>query len=118
MEFDPTASVEMVNVVFPPLSVPVPNVVPPFLNVTVPVAAEGVTVAVKVTELPYVDGFNEEVSVTEEEDLPYIIPVKATQPRKTTTTRNTVRITIGSPGNLDLFDDSVLGLINDTLGNW
>jgi hypothetical protein len=43
----------------------VPRVVLPFLNVTVPVAADGVTVAVKVTEEPYVDGFAEEASVTE-----------------------------------------------------
>jgi hypothetical protein len=52
MECDPAVSVEVLNVVFPLLSVPVPNVVLPSLNVTVPVAADGVTVAVKVTELP------------------------------------------------------------------
>jgi hypothetical protein len=43
---------------------PVPSVVVPSLNVTVPVASEGVTVAVSVTDKPYVDGFAEEVSVT------------------------------------------------------
>lgn len=32
----------------------------PSLNVTVPVAAEGVTVAVKVTDEPYVEGFADE----------------------------------------------------------
>jgi hypothetical protein len=42
----------------------VPSVVLPSLNVTVPVAVEGVTVAVKVTEEPYNDGFAEEVSAT------------------------------------------------------
>jgi hypothetical protein len=44
----------------------VPRVVLPSRNVTVPVAADGVTVAVKVTEEPYVDGFAEEVRVTVE----------------------------------------------------
>jgi hypothetical protein len=39
-------------VALPLLIVPVPSVVLPFLNVTVPVAAEGETVAVNVTELP------------------------------------------------------------------
>ena len=33
------------------------------MNVTVPVAAEGVTVAVKVTGDPYPDGFAEEATV-------------------------------------------------------
>jgi hypothetical protein len=64
IEFDPTASVAVLYVAFPLLIVPVPSVVVPFLNVTVPVAVEIESVAVKVTELPYVDGFNEEVSVT------------------------------------------------------
>ena len=48
----------------PPLSVPVPSVVFPSLNVTVPVASEGESVAVNVTEEPYVDGFGDDVSVT------------------------------------------------------
>ena len=43
---------------------PVPSVVLPSVNVTVPVADVGVTVAVKVTEFPYVDGFADEASVT------------------------------------------------------
>jgi hypothetical protein len=69
IEFDPTASVAVLYVAvlyvaFPLLIVPVPSVVLPFLNVTVPVAVEIESVAVKVTELPYVDGFDEEVSVT------------------------------------------------------
>jgi hypothetical protein len=53
------------------------------LNVTVPVAVEGVTVAVNVTALPKVDGFNEDVSATEEFDFPYAIPVRAMQDRTT-----------------------------------
>ncbi len=42
----------------PLVSVTVPDgrSIPESLNVTVPVAADGVTVAVKVTELPKVDG--------------------------------------------------------------
>jgi len=65
IECDPAASVEMLNVAFPLLMVPVPSVVLPSLKVTVPVAAEGETVAVKVTEEPNVDGFADEASVTE-----------------------------------------------------
>jgi hypothetical protein len=33
-------------------------------NVTVPVATDGVTVAVNVTDEPYVDGFGDEANVT------------------------------------------------------
>ena len=54
----------MLNVACPPLIVPVPRVVLPSLKVTVPVAAEGETVAVSVTDEPYVDGFAEDASVT------------------------------------------------------
>jgi len=64
IEFDPTASVEMLKVAFPALIVPVPSVVLPSVNVTVPVAVVGVTVAVNVTETPYADGFADEASVT------------------------------------------------------
>ena len=64
IECDPTARVEVATVAvsgFPPLSVPVPIVVAPSLKVTVPDGAVtpancGVTVAVNVTELPYVEG--------------------------------------------------------------
>ena len=41
-----------------------PSVVLPSRNVTAPVAVDGVTFAVKVTEEPYVDGFKEEATVT------------------------------------------------------
>ncbi len=64
IEFDPTASVEMLKVAFPALIVPVPSVVLPSVNVTVPVAVVGVTVAVNVTEAPYADGFADEARVT------------------------------------------------------
>ena len=42
------ARLEMLKLVVPPLNVPVPKVVAPSINVTVPVAADGVTTAVKV----------------------------------------------------------------------
>jgi hypothetical protein len=54
----------MLNVAFPLLIAPVPSVVLPSLKVTVPVAAEGETVAVNVTDDPYVDGFADEASVS------------------------------------------------------
>jgi hypothetical protein len=50
-------------VAWPPLNVPVPSVVAPSLNVTVPLAALGVTVAVKVTLAPKVEGFRLEANV-------------------------------------------------------
>lgn len=55
----------MLYVALPLLSVPVPKVVAPSLKVTVPVAADGVTVAVNVTDEPYVDGFADEDSTVE-----------------------------------------------------
>jgi hypothetical protein len=64
IECEPAASVEMLNVAFPALSAPVPSAVLPSVNVTVPVAVVGVTVAVKVTDEPYADGFGDEASVT------------------------------------------------------
>jgi hypothetical protein len=66
IECDPTDNAEVAYVADPLLSVPVPRVVPPSLKVTVPVASDGVTVAVNVTEEPYVDGFADEVSVVVE----------------------------------------------------
>ena len=62
-------SVDVVTVAMPLLlSGPVPNVVEPSLNVTVPVGVPApgettVTVAVKVTPWPNVDGFGDEFSV-------------------------------------------------------
>jgi hypothetical protein len=56
-----------VKAAFPELSVPVPSVVVPFLNVTDPVGVPPVevTVAVKVTVAPNVDGFRDEASDVE-----------------------------------------------------
>ena len=48
----------MLKDAIPPAAVPVPMGMPPSLKVTVPVAP-AVTVAVKVTELPYVEGSEE-----------------------------------------------------------
>jgi len=55
------------NVALPLLSVPVPRVEEPSLKVTVPVGVPPleVTVAVNVTEAPYVDGFREEATAVE-----------------------------------------------------
>jgi hypothetical protein len=62
MECGPTASAAVLNVAVPPDRLPVPRTVAPSLNVTVPVAVDGVTVDVKVTEVPYVDGLRLDVT--------------------------------------------------------
>ena len=62
-EWEPTERVLLANVATPLESVPVPSVVAPSMKVTVPVAVEGATVAVNVTEAPKVEGFKEDVSV-------------------------------------------------------
>lgn len=65
MECVPAAKVFDENFATPPLRVLVPSVLVPLLNVTVPVGVpppdEGVTVALKVTDWPKVDGFSDEV---------------------------------------------------------
>ncbi len=52
----------MAKVAVPPDKVLAPRAMVPSLNVTVPVAPAPVTVAVKVTELPYVDGLRVDVT--------------------------------------------------------
>jgi hypothetical protein len=65
---DPIGRAEYVQVTVPPLSVTaLHRVVLPYVNVTVPVGwnlknCDGVTVAVKVTACPKLDGLGEEVS--------------------------------------------------------
>jgi hypothetical protein len=59
----PARSADVVAVAVPPVSVDVPRTVVPLVNVTVPVAPD-VTVAVKVTDWPTVEGLTEEVSET------------------------------------------------------
>ncbi len=68
IEWEPTASVLVVNMAWPALSrVPVPRMVEPSLKVTVPVGVPApgllaVTVAVKVTDCPDSDGLAEELT--------------------------------------------------------
>jgi hypothetical protein len=64
IESEPTAKpldvvAAMVSDAVPPESVAVPSEALPFLNVTVPVATEGLTVAVNVTEAPYAAEFGD-----------------------------------------------------------
>jgi hypothetical protein len=68
IEWVPTVRVEVVKLAFPEASKAVlPSIVPLFLNVTVP---EGVpppdelTLALKVTDWPNIDGFSADVIVT------------------------------------------------------
>jgi hypothetical protein len=92
IECDPTASVLVVNVAIPPDNVPVPNVTVPSRNVTVPEGlpapgATTVTVAVKVTLCPTIDGFRDEVMLvvvlallTAEVNTPLVLPLKFVSP--------------------------------------
>ena len=68
MEWVATDNVEVANVALPLLSVTVPRLVVPSLKVTVPVGVPPgeVTVAVKVTDAPEVEGFREEPTDVEE----------------------------------------------------
>jgi hypothetical protein len=70
IECAPWVSADVEIVAFPLASEAVPTVAAPFLNVTDPVGvplpgATVTTVIVKVTDLPSVDGFSEEVRVVE-----------------------------------------------------
>jgi hypothetical protein len=56
----PLLSAVVLYVALPLLRLALPSVFPPSLNVTVPVAAEGVMLAVNVTELPGIDGLPDE----------------------------------------------------------
>ena len=63
----PAVNVEVVNVACPTLRVPVPRIVGPSKNATVPVGVpdRAVTVAVKVTDCPALEGFNDEVKAVD-----------------------------------------------------
>jgi len=66
MEFAPDARVEVTRVAVPLLKVFVPSEVVPSRKVTEPVAVPavaGVTVAVRLTDCPTVDGFSEEATL-------------------------------------------------------
>ena len=70
IECAPWVSEDVEIVAFPLTSIAVPTVVAPFFNVTVPIGvplpgATVVTVIVKVTDLPNVEGFSNEVNVVE-----------------------------------------------------
>ena len=62
-ECGPLISEEILNAAVPPLKATVLRIVAASLKVTVPVAVAGVTVAVRVTFWPKVDGFADEVRV-------------------------------------------------------
>jgi hypothetical protein len=66
MECDPTAKPEVAKLATPPLNVPFPRLVELSQKVTVPVAADGVTTAVKVTGAPDGAGFVDEERLTED----------------------------------------------------
>ena len=63
IECVPTVSVAAVRDALPPLRATVPRESAPSKNCTVPVAVEGDTVAVNVTDWPYVDVGIDEASV-------------------------------------------------------
>jgi hypothetical protein len=88
IEWDPAVNFDVLYVALPLLSVPVPRVVLPSLNVTVPVAANGVTVAVNVTDEPYVDGFADEDNVVEVFVFANASPPRTRQPRMRATIRH------------------------------
>jgi hypothetical protein len=73
----------VLNVAVPLDKVPVPMVVAPSLNVTVPVAVDGVTVAVKMTGLPYADGLADDETVVVVVDRPTLKVPVAKLDRKT-----------------------------------
>jgi hypothetical protein len=107
MECDPMARAAVLYVALPLLSVPVPSVVVPSLKVTVPVAAEGVTVAVKVTEVWKVDGFSDDVSVV------VVLVLAATWP----THKNRRNRTINMTDIIFFFDDMTTPLYVGS-ANW
>ena len=62
----PAVRVAVAMLAFPPLSVAAPKVVAPSLKVTVPVTVPvvaGLTVAVRVTDWPNLDGLSDETTV-------------------------------------------------------
>jgi hypothetical protein len=63
MSWLPDDRLAVMSTAFPALRALVPRVVVPSKNVTVPVANDGVTVAVKLTDSPTTEGLREEASV-------------------------------------------------------
>jgi len=66
MEWDPAARLDVLKAAIPPLNEPVPREVDPSKKVIVPVAADGVTTAVKVTVALTGAGFVDDETVIEE----------------------------------------------------
>ena len=66
IECEPTAKLDVVKLATPPLRVPVPRLVELSINVTVPVAADGLTTAVKVTGALDGAGFVDDETVAAE----------------------------------------------------
>jgi hypothetical protein len=66
IEWLPTARLEVETDALPPLKVAVPSEVTPSKNCTVPVATEGRTAAVKVTDCPDVEGLTLEARLVVE----------------------------------------------------
>jgi hypothetical protein len=62
-ECGPVIREEMLRAVLPPLKATVFRMVLPSLKVTEPVAEDGVTVAIKLTLCPKIEGFADDVSV-------------------------------------------------------
>ena len=73
MACDPAASAEVDSVACPPLSAPVPTSVAPSKNCTAPAAVAGVTVAVRVTLPPNVEGFGVPVTLVAVNTLTYCV---------------------------------------------
>ena len=72
IEWLPTAREEVESFALPELRVTLPSRVVPSLKVTVPVAVDGVTVAVKVTDWPNVEGLTPEVRLVVEVAWPTV----------------------------------------------
>jgi hypothetical protein len=74
----------------------------PSLNVTVPVAAEGVTVAVNMTDEPKVEGFAEDERAVEVFVFAEATELKTIQANRIPTTRHFIRVTMHtSPSSLN-----------------
>ena len=84
MVWAPRDRLLVMKVAAPPLKVPVPSVVVPSLKVTVPLAALGVTVEVKVTLDPIVEGLRLEESVLTVEPVRVCTPPADVGPPVTT----------------------------------
>ena len=90
MECVPAVRADVDRVATPAVRVPVPSAVTPSLKVTVPPGvpvAVVLTVAVKVTDCPKLDGFNDDVTVVEVASLfttwlnaPEVLPVNVASP--------------------------------------